>query len=169
MKQRRLSHLREILGRYSAARRAFLGALGLSTSNRDPLSEFAESYVSCLLDGTRARSRTQKGWDVALRDGKRVQVKFLANRLHGDWVNEHHVEFSPEADVYALVVYKGFCIESVLVFPRRACSQLRQAFQCRDAGATDAFYLTECRYDRLVENSSEFEPLGVEVHWYGPS
>ena len=64
---------------YSEARRQFLRTLGCDDSCRDPLSEFAERLVNQQLGGTLATSRVQKGYDLETPDGRRVQVKYLAN------------------------------------------------------------------------------------------
>ena len=79
----------DLLGDFSAYRQArldLLETLGMAGSFRDPLSEFAEVLVARLLDGTLADNRVQKGWDVLLQDGTRVQVKYVANPSEGGWL-----------------------------------------------------------------------------------
>ncbi|GAA4595876.1 hypothetical protein BJY16_001826 [Actinoplanes octamycinicus] len=59
--------------------------MGLAVSNRDPLAEFSEHLVQALLGAQLAASRVQAHWDLALPDGAKVQVKYLANPADG-WV-----------------------------------------------------------------------------------
>jgi hypothetical protein len=46
---------------YAAARRAFLYAIGIPDSLRDPLSEFSERIVATALSAELATSRVQRG------------------------------------------------------------------------------------------------------------
>lgn len=83
------------LGEYRNARKNFLETLGCQSSNRDPLSEFAERIVHAILGGELASSRTQKGYALVTAAGEKIQVKYLANS--GDvWVNEHEIRFNED-------------------------------------------------------------------------
>src|SRR5437764_6855463 len=86
---------------YSEARRQFLRAIGCEDSCRDPLAEFAERLVCQQLGGTLASSRVQKGHDLVTPDGRRVQVKYLANPT-GTWRNGHFVDLPGGVDDYAV-------------------------------------------------------------------
>ena len=89
---------------YRDARLNLLGGIGIPSSHRDPMSEFAEVLVARLVDGTMADNRVQKDWDVLEADGSRVQVKYLANISTGGWVNWHTVEPNDCMDWHALVL-----------------------------------------------------------------
>ena len=102
---------------YSEARRQFLRTLGCDDSCRDPLSEFAERLVCQQLGGTLATSRVQKGYDLITPDGRRVQVKYLANPS-GPWRNGHAVAFNDQMDDYAVVFFEGLDVRAILLFRR---------------------------------------------------
>jgi hypothetical protein len=111
---------------YGAARRRLLGVLGHS-SNRDPLAEVAEHLVARLTGGTLAVNRVQKDWDVELPDGRKAQVKYLANGAGGVWVNEHRVRRIEGVDWYVVVVIEDFTVVGVLAFPpdlTKTCAML---------------------------------------------
>ena len=92
------SHAIESLRAYADARRQLLAVMDRSSSCRDPLAEFAEWIVAILLDAEPAVSRVQRGYDLVRRDGRRVQVKYLANTCADRWVNEHAILCSDELD-----------------------------------------------------------------------
>jgi hypothetical protein len=94
-----------------------LRLLGLEASNRDPLTEVSEYLVQAPLGGTMAASRVQKGYDLIVPSGQRVQVRYLANAGGARWVNEHHIRCGAGFDLYALVLYESFTPTAVLVFP----------------------------------------------------
>src|SRR5262249_5622271 len=87
----RLEVLLRSLEAYRAARVRLLEVLDLAVSNRDPLAEFSEHLVQALLGGKLASSRVQKGYDLTIPSGERVQVRYLANPGAVSWVNEHNV------------------------------------------------------------------------------
>jgi hypothetical protein len=51
----------EALGHYRPARQAFLRALDLPDSNRDPFAEFSEQVVHALIGGILAKSTVHAG------------------------------------------------------------------------------------------------------------
>jgi hypothetical protein len=93
----RAAQLMSALDEYRPARKALLATLGLSASNRDPLAEFGEQLVHDLLGGVLAQSRAQAGHDLVQVDGRKVQVRYLANPSSGPWVNEHRMHPIPGA------------------------------------------------------------------------
>jgi hypothetical protein len=98
--------LREAFARYAQGRAELLEALGIESSNRDPLAEFSERIVAALLGGELASNRVQRGWDV-MADGHHVQVKYLANPGNEVWVNEHHIVVTADMDDYAIVFFEA--------------------------------------------------------------
>src|SRR3954453_15233715 len=93
----RTAELLELLGEYRAARRAFLAALEIPQSNRNPLAEFSEKLVAALLGGDLAQSRVQKGYDLVTPEGDKVQVKYLTNPADRE-VNGHEIRFDSDLD-----------------------------------------------------------------------
>ena len=81
-----VSELLDAFRVYADARLKFLSQIGRGASCRDPLAEFSEVLVACLLNAKPADSRVQKGYDPIRPNGRRVQVKYLANPQH-PWVN----------------------------------------------------------------------------------
>lgn len=111
----RTAELLTALEVYRTARRDLLAVLRLPLSNRDPLAEFSEHLVHAVYGGVLASSRVQAGHDLVLLDGRKVQVRYLAN-THDKWVNEHLVYAIPGVKLYALVLYQAFQVIGVVVF-----------------------------------------------------
>lgn len=144
-----------------------LQVLGIPSSNRDPLAEFSERFVAGLLGGALAPNRVQAGYDVTLRDGRRVQVKYLANST-GPWVNEHHVRSLADVDHYTLVIYEAFELKAVLVFPAHltdVCRHLRKRHPRQDS----ELQLTRRNYEAICKDLDAYEQLGVQVFTFGGS
>jgi hypothetical protein len=100
---------------YVAVRKQLLESVEAEGSNRDPLAELAERMAAVLLDAVPAKSRVNKGWDVRRRDGRTVEVKYVANSSDS-WVNGHDVSFPPGRDEHALVVIVNLVPQFLLVF-----------------------------------------------------
>jgi hypothetical protein len=157
------SELIRALRVYSDARQEFLAALGCTGSNRDPFAEFSERIAHAVLGGTLAVSRTQKGWDLRDPEGRRVQVRYLANP-EGKWVNEHLVDFRDDGcDRYALVVFEGLEVKSMLVFDTDHMAAVGAALGKRHPGQDRMLALTQANYRILLADPDRFAPLGVQV------
>ena len=145
---------------YSDARRQVLAAISCDDSCRDPLSEFAERLVQDQLGGDLASSRVQKDYDLTTPDGRRVQVKYLANPADG-WRNEHHVRFAGEMDDYAVVFFEGFDVTAVVVFAREhiaaVCGRLGKRHPHQDRG----LQLTRANLRAILADEAAFAVLGV--------
>ncbi|MGL4465285.1 MAG: hypothetical protein ACRC1K_24275 [Planctomycetia bacterium] len=145
---------------YSEARRQFLRTLGCEDSCRDPLSEFAERLVNQQLDGVLAVSRVQKNYDLVTPEGRRVQVKYLANPV-GGWRNPHNVSFSAEQDDYAVVFFEDFDIQAVVLFRRESLAQVCKALMKRHPDQDRVLQLTEANFKEIVGDPGKFEVFGV--------
>jgi hypothetical protein len=145
---------------YAEARRAFLGQIDHTVSNRDPLAEFSEVLVAQLLSGRLAASRVEKGYDLTDPEGRRVQVRYLANPAQ-EWINEHAVD-TREVDRYALVVFEDLEPQHVLVFPRdltAICAALGKRHGSQDR----LLQMTRRNYRQILEQQERFAALGVLV------
>jgi hypothetical protein len=149
-----------LLRTYSEARRQFLRSIGCNDSCRDPLSEFAERLVCQQLNGTLANSRVQKGHDLVTPEGRRLQVKYLANPM-GRWRNEHVVTFSDELDDYAIVFYEGLEVRAIIVFRRETLGAVCAALQKRHGGQERTLQLTQVDFNRLIGAPEKFEKYSV--------
>jgi hypothetical protein len=158
-----VSALLETLDAYRTARAEFLEALGCGGSNRDPFAEFAESIAVAALGGTMAKSRTQKGWDFMDPEGRRVQVRYLANPV-GQWVNEHLVDFRGDGcDRYALLVVEAFEPQALLTFDAAHLGAIGAALGKRHGDQEHTLQLTQRNCKALVADQARFASLGVRV------
>ncbi|MBI3465912.1 MAG: hypothetical protein HY000_23085 [Planctomycetes bacterium] len=155
------SHAIESLRAYAAARQQLLAIMNRAPSCRDPLAEFAEWIVAYLLDAEPAVSRVQRGYDLVRQDGRRVQVKYLANACPDRWVNEHTISCSDEIDQYALVIFEGFALSAVLVFDRSSLARIGQRLGKRHANQHCMLQLTRRNFLAIKESPEEFAALGV--------
>jgi len=163
-----VAQLLRALALYGAARADFLSALGRGGSNRDPLAEFSERIALAAAGGTMATSRTQKGWDFMDPEGRRVQVRYLANPL-GPWVNGHVVDFrGGGCDRYALVVFEGLDVKSLLVFDNEHMGEVGRALGKRHPGQDDTLQLSQANYRAILSDPERFAPLGIRVVDLGP-
>ena len=138
--------------------------MGLSISNRDPLSELAECLVAALLPGTLATGRTQKDWDVLTADGERVQVKYLANPSGaGTWMNEHLVRVTDDMERYALVVFEDLRPIVVHVLPCRNLAAVCQALGKLHGDQERTLQLTKANHECLLREQERFRRLGVRT------
>ncbi len=103
---------------YTSARVCFITQLKRDRSCRDPLAEFSEVLVALLLGARRADSRVQQHFDLIRPNGRRVQVKYLANPDRA-WINGHQIKFDEYVEDYALAIVDAFQIPSVIVFAYR--------------------------------------------------
>lgn len=151
------------LDSYRAARVDFLAELGCSSSNRDPFAEFAEVVALAALGGTMAASRTQKGWDFTDPDGRRVQVRYLANPV-GAWVNEHLVDFRGDhCDRYALLVIEAFEPKALVVFDAPHMAAVGAALVKRHGDQQHTLQLTQRNFQALLGDRAGFASRGVAV------
>jgi hypothetical protein len=158
---RDLGTLLAALGTYRAARKEFLSALGCQGSNRDPFAEFAEHVALAVVGGEMAKSRVQKGWDFTDTDGRRVQVRYLANP-DGRWVNEHLVDFRGEGcDRYALVLFEALDLVGIVVFEREAIAQLGAALKKRHPGQGEMLQFTAANFRSIAAEPERFAALGA--------
>ncbi len=148
---------------YADKRLNFLNSLGRSRSCRDPLAEFSEHLVHRLLGGTMAASRVQKGYDLIRPDGRRVQVKYLANP-GTRWVNEHLVRFVPETEDYALVFFEAMQLTVVVVFPRETIASVCAELGKRHPNQDHTLQLTRRNLLTILEDEGRFRRLEVEVY-----
>jgi len=153
---------------YSEARRQFLKTLGCHDSYRDPLSEFAERLVCQQLGGTMAGSRVQKGYDLVTPDGRRVQVKYLANPS-GPWRNGHAVMFSGEMDDYAVVFFEGPEVRAIIVFRRETLGSVCLELKKRHPNQDSVLQLTQADFNKLILDQKLFAKLGVSCFVPRPS
>lgn len=146
--------------RYREARRLFLAALDID-SCRDPLAEFAERIVCQQIGGRLAESRVQPGYDLTSPDGRRVQVKYLANPA-GKWRNEHDVRFSKDVDDYAVVFFEDLELRAIFLFRRDTFDQVAAALAKRKyANPERGLTLTQKNFQDILRRGDEFERSGV--------
>lgn len=161
----RTHQLLSALAEYRLARERMLCVLGSRGSYRDPLSEFAEHLVAALLGGQLANSPVQRGWDLELPDGTKVQVKYLINKVdpsNGAWVNEHEVRMPPGVDWYALVVFEGFTVSGLIMFPANlapVCAALGKKH--RDQATTLQF--GRRNWEAIRSGPDKFHQVGVRL------
>jgi len=151
------------LDAYRQARQAFLAAIATPASNRDPLAEFSEQFVRALLGGSLAESRVQAGYDLTLTDGRRVQVRYLAN-TGSAWVNEHRVGTLTGVDLYALVIFEAFAVVGVLVLPTGALGPIGTALGKRHPTQDRQLQFTARNWRTIRDDAARFEELGVRIH-----
>lgn len=158
--------VRSLLGAVSTYRRArvaFLDAIGCAGSNRDPFAEFAEHVALAAVGGTMATSRTQKGWDFTDPQGRRVQVRYLANPW-GPWVNEHLVDFrGGGCERYALLIIEAFEPEALVIFDARSLGAVCAALGKRHGDQDRTLQLTQANYKAIVSGATDFASRGVVV------
>jgi hypothetical protein len=162
----RTAALLAALDAYRPARAAFLAALGLPESNRDPFAELGERLVAALTGGRIATSRIQVAHDLVLGDGTTVQVRYLANPA-GSWVNEHVVHNRPGVDRYALVLLEAFTVVGVLAFPTGRLAAIGQALGKRHPRQDETLQFTRRNWWTIRDNPNQFRSLGMQV-WLPP-
>lgn len=159
--------LREAFSAYARGRRQLLKAIGVSASNRDPLSEFSERLVAALLDGELATNRVQRGWDLRTPEGRRVQVKYLANPGRGDpWINGIAISFGPGVDDphdFVVVFFEALLPVSVIVFGREQVLEVCTRLKKRHPSQDRLLQLTQANYRQLLAERDAFASLGVRV------
>ena len=153
--------LRDAFARYARGRAELLKAIGVSGSNRDPLAEFSERLIAALLGGTLAENRVQRGWDVKAVD-RQVQVKYLANGPDA-WVNEHHVQVTPEMHDYAIVFFEALLPVTAIVFPCDRLLEIGTAMAKKHPNQDTTLQLTRANYRQLIAERERFADLGVRL------
>ena len=150
------------LSTYRVARLELLAALGCENSNRDPLAELAEHVALAAVGGEMAQSRIQKGWDFTDTDGRRVQVRYLANPA-GRWVNEHLVDFRGDGcDRYALVLFEALDLVGMATFDRAGLAHVGAALKKRHTDQDRTLQFTAANFRAIVADPERFAALGVE-------
>jgi hypothetical protein len=158
---RDLGTLIAALGTYRAARLELLAALGCDSSNRDPLAELAEHVALAVVGGEMAQSRVQKGWDFTDTDGRRVQVRYLANPA-GRWVNEHLVGFRGDGcDRYALVLFEALGLVGMITFDRAGLARVGAALKKRHPGQDLTLQFTVANFRAIAAEPERFAALGA--------
>lgn len=156
---------RELLARwqvYWKSRIELLSVLGITASNRDPLSEFSEVLVAALLGAERTKNRVQKGYDLEGPGGEPVEVKYLSNPT-GEWVNWHVIQRSDTWHKYAVVFFTELRPTTVIVFAHGYLDFLYDALGKRHKGRGESLEITSGVFRALVENPARFKDFGVEV------
>ena len=158
-----VNQLLAALRTYRGARDEFLAALDCAGSNRDPFAEFSERITNAALGGTLAASRTQKGWDFMDPEGRRVQVRYLANPA-GPWVNGHLIDFRGDGcDRYALVIFEGLDAKSLLVFDHSQMAAICALLSKRHPDQEHTLQLGQANYRAIMNSPQSFAQLGVQV------
>lgn len=156
------AQLLEALHQYRAARHKFLNALGV-VSNRDPLSEFAETFVAGYFGGTKANSRIEAGWDVMV-NGERVQVRYASypkGRLDD---NPPHFDFrGQKCDRFAYVLFEDLDAVAMIVCDASSVGAIYRALSKRHAGEGEELWLSKANYDHICRDRQKFEALGLHV------
>jgi hypothetical protein len=134
--------------------------------NRDPFAEFSEQLVHALMGGTLASSRVQAGHDLVLLDGRKVQVRYLANPAE-NWVNEHQVHRIPGVELYALVLFEAFAVAGVLVFPTLDLAAICAALGKRHPRQDETLQFTRRNFWTICDDPGRFIRLGVQL-WLPP-
>lgn len=129
------------------------------------MAEYSEVLVAVLLDAKMADSRVQKGFDLIRRNGRRVQVKYLANPTQR-WINEHEIIFTNEIDDYALVIFGGLDLESVLIFPAETMGRITALLRKRHPKQDTTLQFTQKNCCTIIQNKSDFIALGVEIYLF---
>lgn len=157
-----ISDILYALGVYRVARSDFLRLLGCHTSNRDPLAEFSERLAEAWLRGTLASSRVQRGYDLIDGDGRRVQVKYLANPP-GTWVNGHEVRFTSEVDAYVVVMIEALDFAGAVCFARTTIPEVSRRLGKRHPNQETTLQITQANWRSIVASRSAFDSIGVAV------
>lgn len=151
---------------YRPARQVFLAAVGLPASNREPFAEFSEHLVQALMGGKLATLAVQAGYDLVLVDGRKVQVRSLANS-GAQWVNEHLVYRIPGVELYALVVFEAFAVVGVLVFPTDDLTAICAALGKHHPHQDETLQFTHSNFAAIRDDPARFTRLGMQV-WLPP-
>lgn len=162
----RVEALTGALKAYREARLDLLRTIGTPTSNREPLSEFAEQLVAGALGGTCALSRVQADWDVVLPSGARVQVKYLANVKTPDdraWINEHVVRWIAGVDWWAVVVIEDFTVVGIPMFPCTNLAPIAAALGKRHGNTDRELQFGHSNWCAIRDDPDRYRGLGMRV------
>jgi hypothetical protein len=126
------------------------------------LAEFAEQVALAAVGGEMAQSRVQKGWDFIDRDGRRVQVRYLANPSNW-WVNEHLVDFRGDGcDRYALVIFEALDLVGLVIFERDGLEAVCTALKKRHPNQAETLQFTAANFGAIVADPERFAALGAQ-------
>ncbi len=119
--------------------------------------------VAQQLSGTMAASRVQRGYDLTRPNGRRVQVKYLAN-ASPKWVNEHHVRFTEDMDEYALVVFEALSLLAIVIFQRDTIGKVCALLQKRHPDQDIGLQFTRRNFQTIISEPKPFQAVGVQIH-----
>jgi hypothetical protein len=165
----RVTELLASLDDYRLARERLLRVLGPRMSNRDPLPELAESLMAALTGGHLAASPVQAGWDIKCADGTKMQVRCLVNSATpgtAAWVNEHLIKSVPGVDWYALVIFEGFRVSGVAVFPA-GLGPICRALGKRHPNQDTTLQFGRRNWLTVRDHPGKYRDLGMRV-WLPP-
>jgi hypothetical protein len=129
-----------------------------------PLAEFAERLAAALLDGTLARNRVQRGWDLMTATGKRVQARYVANP-GGESLNGHVVDFRGDVcDLYALLIVEDLDPKGLLIFEKEGLNGVCASLGKRHSSQDTTLQLLQANYRAIAAAPRSFEPLGVRFY-----
>lgn len=155
-------NLNTLFKNYIVARKQLLKAIGCTNSNRDPLSELSEHIAKRLLGGELAASRVQKDFDLIRKNGKKVQVKYLANSL-SKWINEHKIEFKKGMDEYALIIFENLYPKTLICFKKEFLSEVCKKLRKSHSNQSTTLQFTQKNYNIILSDKGTFESVGMEV------
>lgn len=158
------SRLVDALATYRVARRLLLAEAGRSTSNRDPIAEWAEALVEDLLDAPRVQNRVNTGHDLVDALGRRIEVKTLANSPGAPWVNWHVITAHPGRDLYAIVVIEDLVALGVFVFEMDRLPLLGSLLGKRHPGQELRIGFLESNARAILADPARFAAAGVTVY-----
>ncbi len=152
-----------LLPRYVDARQSLLRAVGATNSNRDPLSELAETVVAQLLDGVPAKNRVNKGWDLKRSDERTVEVKYVANGS-GSWINGHDIRFPAGRDEHALVLIVDLVPQVLLVFDQASATRCYEGLKkYHDRHDDQRLLITPEMLKKIWKKDLDLSTFSVEV------
>lgn len=153
--------------KYLLLRKQLLQELGVSNSNRDPLSELSEVIACSKLNAKKASSRVQKDYDLIGPNGERIEVRYVANLKENGrivWKNWHNVKFDRDKrDKYALVVFLNLYPEAMFVFSKDQIEEVCKKLKKRHKNQEYMLEFTVTNYFELRARKEEFKNLGVQV------
>jgi hypothetical protein len=127
------------------------------------VAEYSEWLVAKQLGAVLSTSRVQKGYDMIGPDGRKIQVRYLANPSTF-WRNEHHIRFTAEMDDYAVVFYEGMELRAAIIFRRETLAAVCSKLKKRHPSQWTVLQLTRLDYLKIVGDSAGFESIGVRCY-----
>jgi hypothetical protein len=103
---------------------------------------------------------------VALPDGSRVQVKYLANVTTPDdraWVNEHVVRWIEGVDWWAVVIIEDFTVVGIPMFPCNDLAPIAAALGKRHGNTDRELQFGHNNWCAIRDNPDRYRRLGIRV------